>query len=269
MASFIFLFTYFTSTMMLSIFVDWLFLPLWLLVSYAVAFLMVIIIYLLHFPIVLGLHSTHPYKGYLMRSFARFMNHYVIRLKVSISGIEHIPKEGPLVVYANHKAYSDAFALLEVFNRPITFTPKKSVLSVPILNQWLKAYEVFPINRSNHRETAKDLEKAVETVKKGLAISIFPEGNIKYRHEQKVTEMKSGAFKLALKAKADILVVRYDGNHLTKKRTPFRSTKRHLTILPVYRYDQFKNLQTSEIAHEVMEMINRAEDMKIIKMTNQ
>jgi 1-acyl-sn-glycerol-3-phosphate acyltransferase len=268
MATIIFLLSFITSTILLSTTFGWIYVPIWLLLSYMIAFLILIIVYLLHFPIVLSLKSTHPYKGYLMKSFAEFMNHFVIRLNVSVTGLENIPKTGNLVVYANHKAYSDAFALLEIFTRPITFTPKKSVLSIPILKQWLKAYDVFPINRSNHRETAQDLEKAVETVKNGLAISIFPEGNIKYRHEQKVTEMKSGAFKLALKAKSDILVIRFDGNHLTKRRTPFLSTKRHLTILPVYRYEQFKDLQTSEIAHEVMRMINDAENEKIVKITN-
>lgn len=269
MASFVFILFFSASLILLSIEISWMFFPLWLIVSYIIGFFTVMIIYFLHFPLVIALPANHPYKGYLMKSIARFMNRFVIRLNVTYSGLEHIPKDGKLVVYANHKAYSDAFALLEVFNRPITFTPKKSVLSIPILKAWLKAYEVFPINRSNPRETAGDLEKAVETVKKGMAISIFPEGHIKYRHEQKVTEMKSGAFKLALKAEADILIIRFDGNHLTKRRTPFKSTKRHLTILPVLRYSTFHSLSTAEIAALVMQRINEAENIEIVKRTNQ
>ena len=179
MATTVFVITYLISLIFLSVTFGYLYIPIWLIASYAIGFIAVILVYLTHFPIVLILSSTHPYKAYLMKSIAKFMNHLVIRLKVSVSGLENIPSTGKLVVYANHKAYSDAFALLEVFNRPITFTPKKSVLSVPILRQWLRAYDVFPINRKNHRETAGDLEHAVLTVKNGLAISIFPEGNIK------------------------------------------------------------------------------------------
>jgi 1-acyl-sn-glycerol-3-phosphate acyltransferase len=268
MATTVFVISYLLSLIFLTHTLGYPYIPIWLLVSYAAGFMVVILVYLFHFPIILALRSTHPYKAYLMKSIAKFMNHLVIRLKVSVTGLENIPKTGRLVVYANHKAYSDAFALLEVFNRPLTFTPKKSVLSVPILKQWLKAYDVFPINRKNHRETAHDLEHAISTVQKGLAISIFPEGHIKYRHEQKVTEMKSGAFKLALKAEADILVIRLDGNQLTKKRTPFKSTSRHLTILPVYPYASFKEKTTSEIAAEVMKMINEAENKEIVSKTN-
>lgn len=246
----------------------WALAPISMLVAYVIGFLTVIIIYVFHFPVVLSLPSDHPYKSYLMRSIARFINRFVIRLKVSVTGQEHIPSQGKLIIYANHKSYSDGFALLEAIDRPLTFTPKKSVLSIPILRGWLRAYDVFPINRNNARETSKDLEQAVKTVSKGLALSIFPEGHIKYRHEENVTEMKHGAFKIALKSQADLLIIRFDGNHLTKHRTPFRSTRRHLTILPVIPYDTYKNWSTSEIAAYVMTKINEAKHVDIIRYTN-
>lgn len=232
------------------------FVPLWILVSYVLGFVTVLLVYLIQLPIVLNLPSTHPYKFYLMKSIAKLINHFVIRLKVTVEGLEHIPKEGRLVIYANHKSYSDGFALLEVITRPMTFTPKKQVMKIPIIGAWLRSYDVFPINRKSSRETLETLEQAVGTVKKGLAISFFPEGTIRHRHDPYVTEMKAGAFKLAERAESDILIVRFDGNHLTKNRTPFRSTKRHLTIFPVVTYDQIKNLSTQEIANLVMDTIN-------------
>ena len=87
-------------------------------------------------------------------------------------------------------------------------------------------------------------------------ISVFPEGTIKYRKDPYVTEMKSGAFKLALKAESDILVVRFDGNELTKNRTPFRSTRRKLTIFPVIPFEKIKVLSSHEVAKLVMDTIN-------------
>jgi 1-acyl-sn-glycerol-3-phosphate acyltransferase len=231
--------------------------PLWVIVSYFISFVSVVMVYLLQFPLVLSLSATHPYKAYLMRSIAALINHFFLRLQVIVSGLEHVPKDGKLVIYANHKSYSDGFALLEVLNRPFAFTPKSSVMKVPILSHWLKAYEVFPINRKSVKETAVHLEKAIDSVSRGIAISLFPEGTIKYRDQSTVTEMKPGAFKLALRAQADILIVRFDGNHLTKHRTPFRSTKRYITILPVLKFEEYQELSTSEIAQLVMERINQ------------
>lgn len=257
MATFVFIFSWVLYIVLLSINISYTLIPLWVIIAYICSFLTVLIIYIIQLPIVFKLPSTHPYKFYLLKSIARLVNHFVIRLKVTVSGLEHVPKEGKLIIYANHKSYSDGFALLEVFPRPMTFTPKKSVMSIPVVGRWLKSYDVFPINRNNPRETFASMEQAYDTVKKGLVVSFFPEGTIQYRHEPYVMHMKSGAFKLAQKTESDILVVRFDGNDLTKHRTPFRSTERRLTIFPVLSYDDFKHLSSHELAQKVMDMINQ------------
>lgn len=202
--------------------------------------------------------ADHPYKTYLLKSMAVFLNHFVLRLKITAIGVENVPKKGPLVIYANHKSYTDAFVLMEKLPRSITLTPKKSVMKIPIVGAWLKTYDVFPINRTNARETAKDMEKAVETVKKGYAMSVFPEGSVSNRLSEEIAYMRPGAFKLALKAEADILIVRFDGNHRVRKRAPLLKTRRLINILPVYKYEDFKSLSTQEIAEEVMHRINHA-----------
>ena len=254
-ATLIFITSYIVYVVLLSInYLIWI--PVWMILSYALAFLTVLGIYLLNLPLVLILPSTHPYKFYLMKSIAFLVNHFVLRLKVTVDGIENIPPSGNMIIYANHKAYSDGFALLEILTRPMTFTPKLSVMKLPIIGLWLKSYDVFPINRENPRETFESMVKAADTVKKGLVISIFPEGTIKYRENLKVTEMKPGAFKLAHMAESNILVIRFEGNDLTKNRTPFRSTKRHLTIFPAIPYEMIKDQTSHQIALKVMNIIN-------------
>ena len=232
------------------------FMILWFLGSLPLSFLTMLIFYFLNFPLVVLLPSKHPYKSYMMRSLAYFLNHFILNLKVSIDGLENLPKDGPLVIYANHKSYTDAFAILEVLPRAITLTPKKSVMKLPLINLWLKAYNVFPINRNNPRETAFELEKAVETVKSGHAVLIFPEGNIGNRLDPNVKSMKPGAFKLAIKAAANILVVRYDGNDLLRKRAPFKRSRRKLTLMKLIHFDEIKDFTTHQIAELVMSRIN-------------
>lgn len=256
MATSVFLISYIIYVILLSANFPPYLIPVWLILSYFLGFITVLVIYVLHLPIVVSLPSTNKYKFFLMKSLAKFINRYVIRLKITVDGLEHIPKKGKLIIYANHKSYSDGFALLDILTRPMTFTPKKSVMSIPIVGLWLKSYDVFPINRKNPRETLIDLEAAIETVKKELVISIFPEGTIKYREDPLVQEMKPGAFRLAQKAESDILVVRFDGNQLTKHRTPFRSTKRHITIFPVVHFKEIEGKSTQDIAKLVMDTIN-------------
>jgi 1-acyl-sn-glycerol-3-phosphate acyltransferase len=257
MATFIFIICYLAYVILLTQLTSLYFILIWLILSLLFGFVTLLLIYFIQFPIIYFLPTNHPYKTYLMRSLAYLINHIFLRLKVRTQYIENIPKTGRLVVYANHKSYTDAFALMEVFPRAIALTPKKSVMKLPMISLWLKAYGVFPINRRNPRETAKDMEKAVSTVKNGHAILLFPEGSIKDRLKDKVENMKAGSFKLPLKAEADILIVKYEGNDLLRKRLPFKTSQRKLTFLPVIRYETIKNMTTQDIATLVMEQINQ------------
>jgi 1-acyl-sn-glycerol-3-phosphate acyltransferase len=257
MATFIFIILYIVYVSLLTQLTSLYFIALWILLSLLLAFITVLLTYLIQLPIIYFLPTNHPYKTYLMRSLAYLINHVFLRLKVSAQQIEHIPKTGKLVVYANHKSYTDAFALMEIFPRAIALTPKKSVMKLPMIGLWLKAYGVFPINRRNPKETAKYMEKAVDTIKNGHAILMFPEGSIKDRLKEKVENMKAGSFKLPLKAEADILVVKYEGNDLLRKRLPFKTSQRKLTFLPVIRYEEIKHMTTQEIAILVMDKINQ------------
>ncbi|HHU55901.1 MAG TPA: hypothetical protein GXZ48_04340 [Acholeplasmataceae bacterium] len=228
---------------------------LWFITSYIFGFLVVIIFYLLNFPLVLILSPTHWYKSYLMKSLAAFLNRCYLNLKVKIEGLENVSKDRPLVAYANHKSYTDAFALMQYFTRPLTLTPKTGVFKISLLKWWLKAYNVFPINRTNPKETLMHLQKAVETVKEGHVILIFPEGTIKDSNKPQVENAKAGAFRLVKEAKADLLPIKYVGNDLVRHRWPKR-THRKIIIYPAIPYEKYKDLNTREIAQLFMDTIN-------------
>jgi len=257
MATFLFFGSYLICVYLFYSLTNLYFLPLGLLLAIIPAFLCMLFGYFLNFPLVILLKPKNKYKSYLLRSMAFFLNRFVLRLKIDVTGLSNVPKDGPLVIYANHKSYTDAFALLEVIKRPITLTPKKSVMKLPVVGKWLKSYDVFPINRSNARETAKDLEKAIETVKGGHAILIFPEGSIKNREDSKIETMKPGAFKLAVKSEASILMVKYEGNDLVRKRAyKLKRSHRRLTILEPLHFEMYKDFTTQEIANYVMDKMN-------------
>ncbi|QLY40236.1 1-acyl-sn-glycerol-3-phosphate acyltransferase [Hujiaoplasma nucleasis] len=256
MATTIFFITYLFYTISLSYFVSIWFIPLWMIVTYPLGFLSVMLVYYLHIPIVLILKPTHPYKTYLLRSISFFLNKFIFGLDIEYKGQDNIPKDVPLVVYANHKSYSDAFPILQVFNRPITFSPKLSISRLPFISLYLRSYRAFFIDRKNIRHTAKSLTFAIDTIKSGMALIVFPEGSVKYREDETVSKMKAGSFKLALKSQANILPIRIDGLDRVRDNFPFKRTKRKVTILKAIPYEDYKDMSTIEIAKVVMDHIN-------------
>lgn len=230
---------------------------LWLILGIVFGVLIVVLFMILNFPIFKkqGYKSVYMFK--LSRSLTVFLNRFLFRVKINVSGQENIPKTGKLTVFANHKSYADPFIMFEIFNRPLTFTPKKGVYKIPVLRTLLKYLRAFPIDRENTRNTARSLIDAIKVVKDGMAMLIYPEGGIKDRDEEKMVEMRAGAYKVTAKAEADLLPISVYGATQIKNRAPFRSTKIDVKIHPLIKFETVKHLSTQEMADMMFKIINQ------------
>ncbi|MBN2300055.1 MAG: 1-acyl-sn-glycerol-3-phosphate acyltransferase [Acholeplasmataceae bacterium] len=257
MISFIFIFVWISSTYLLSIWVDNLYLiPVWFILSYFVAIFSMILFLFVNLPIMKWTKVTNRYKIYATRSIATCMNHFVLRLRISVEGLENVPKSGPLTIYANHKSYTDPFIIMEILKHPATFTPKMSIFKIPLIGKWLKYLGAFPIDRSSNRNTARAMVDAIRVVKSGMGMIIFPEGGIKDRNDEKMVAARAGAYRVTMKAQADMLPISLQGTTSVKYRAPFRSTKIKVVIHPVVKYDDVKHMSTFEIADKMFHIIN-------------
>ncbi|PKK97260.1 MAG: hypothetical protein CVV58_02125 [Tenericutes bacterium HGW-Tenericutes-3] len=257
MVSLIFLFTFVSSTFLLTIWVgNYYLIPLWIILSYAIGVIFVFLFLFANLPIMKRISLTSKYKTYMSTSIAYFMNHFVLRLKVTVDGYENIPRGGILTIYANHKSYADPFIIAEAIKYPVTFTPKMGVYKIPLLGSWLKYLGSFPIDRSSDRNTARAMVDAIKVVKQGMGMVIFPEGGIKDRNDEKMVAMRAGAYRVAMKAGADMLPISLQNTTNIKYRAPFRATHVKVIIHPVVRYEDVKDLPTAVIADRMFHIIN-------------
>ena len=229
---------------------------LWFVTGAVVAFLLTVLFIFAHFPFLKYSKVTNTYKYYLSRSTSHWLVFFYMRLKIDVKGLENIPKDGPLCVYANHKSYADPFIIFEFMKRPTTFTPKMSVYKAPFIGLWLKYLGAFPIDRSSDRNTARAMVDAIKVIKEGMAMTIFPEGGIKDRNDEKMVAMRAGAYRVAMKAGANLLPVSIQGSTLIKHRAPWRITKIQVVIHPLIRYEDIKEKTTSEVADMMFHIIN-------------
>lgn len=192
--------------------------------------------------------NNHLYGNSLLR-----LIQHLLRLKVIVSGKENIP-EGKFVFVGNHQENYDIIALKPIFTKhPINFIAKEALFKVPFLGSWMVILGNVPISRQADRSAAESIIKGIRKYKYGHPMGIFPEGKRSYSNE--MIDFKAGAFKLAIKPKADILIGTLYNLGDIFKTFPYKRHKAYIHFLPVLKYEDYKDLNSIELAQKVKGII--------------
>lgn len=126
--------------------------------------------------------------------------------EITVIGKENMPKEATLYV-GNHRSYFDILLLYVQCEGLTGFVAKDSIEKVPSLRVWMRYLYCLFLNRSDAREGLKTILTAIEYVKKGISICIFPEGTRNDGEELSMLPFKEGSFKIATKTGCPIVPV--------------------------------------------------------------
>ena len=117
----------------------------------------------------------------------------------------------------------------------------------------------IPLTRFVDRSALETILKAIKQVKNGQPMGIFPESKRTYSND--LIEFKPGSFKLAQKSKADISPVCLYNMHDLSKKFRILPTKIYLHILPVIKYEDYKDMDTVQLSKRVFDIINAQMDV--------
>ena len=114
--------------------------------------------------------------------------------RLEVSGLEHLPPTGPVLLAGNHDSYWDpvSIGLAAKDVRQIHALAKKELWSVPGLGPVLNGMGQIPIDRG--KGDARALDTAVERLRQGACIGIFLEGT---RSLGRTLRARSGFYRLA------------------------------------------------------------------------
>jgi 1-acyl-sn-glycerol-3-phosphate acyltransferase len=99
----------------------------------------------------------------------------ICNTRVEYRGVEKIPK-GPLIVASKHQSMWETFALLQFFDQPL-FILKRELKWIPVFGLYLIKADMIDVDRSaGGRALLKMARRAVEQVRQGRQLIIFPEG---------------------------------------------------------------------------------------------
>ena len=144
---------------------------------------------------------------------------------IDASGVENLPKDGPVVLAANHVTNFDVFPMQFSLPRPIFFMAKAELHRNPILDVALRHLGSFPVERGARDEWA--LRHAQKVLEHRQMLGIFPEG--KRNKGRGLRPAKTGAARLALAVNCPIVPMAVEGTQRMFQRFP-RRTLVHITV---------------------------------------
>ncbi len=128
--------------------------------------------------------------------------------KVIVNGRENIPKNTACIYIANHRSQFDIpLMLTQIDEKPIPLLSKIEVDKLPFVRKWMRMLHCVFVDRKDARKSMAALNDAIEVVKAGYSMAIFPEGTRFKGNEGDVGEFKAGAFRIAAKTKAPIIPI--------------------------------------------------------------
>ncbi|AWW41697.1 lysophospholipid acyltransferase family protein [Streptomyces cadmiisoli] len=130
-------------------------------------------------------------------------------------GQEHIPAEGGFITAVNHISYFDPLTYGHFqydSGRPPRLLAKASLFGIPFVGRVLRRTAQIPVHRGT-ADAALALREAVEAVRKGECVAIYPEGTVTRDPGLWPMTAKTGAARIALMTGAPVIPVAQWGAH--------------------------------------------------------
>ena len=200
----------------------------------------------------------HPFSVYLF-------NH-LLGVKLKVIGKENLPKDNNFLLVTNHVEFVDPLYLKQVYkDYPLSFVAKDDLFKIFLVKNALRSFGCIEISRKeNDRQALQAVLEAIKRIKDGQPIGIFPEGT--RNHGNKLNDFKSGSFKIAQKAKADISIAVLYNMHKSVEIFKFLRVKVYIKVLPVLKYEDYKDMDTFALSTYVRDKIS--EEITLLQESN-
>lgn len=141
----------------------------------------------------------------------------------TITGVENIPRRGPLILASNHLSFMDSMVIPVTVPRRVAFLAKSDYFTGTgfkgaLSRAWFTFFGMIPVDRDDSRSAQQSLEAALEVLGSGGAFGIYPEGTRSL--DGRLYRGRTGVGHLALTAGVPVVPVALAG---TEKLQPVGS----------------------------------------------
>lgn len=149
--------------------------------------------------------------------------------RLAVRGWERVPRQGPVLIAANHVSGFDPVALaaaLAKAGRHPRFLASDWLFDHPWAGFWVRVARQIPIRKG---AGPQQVEAALDALAAGECVVVYPEGGIP---KSEVRSGRPGAGLLALRCPGPVLPARTDGMDQQRRWRPWRRRRVTVTVGP-------------------------------------
>ncbi|MFN8016380.1 MAG: lysophospholipid acyltransferase family protein [Acidimicrobiia bacterium] len=169
---------------------------------------------------------------------------------IDVEGLENIPKQGPVIIAANHRSFIDSIFLPLIIDRKVTFVAKAEYFDSIKTRWFFKATGQIPIRRDSTSSGAGALLSAKDILEKGEIFGIYPEGS--RTRDGFLHKGHTGVARLALETNATLIPIGLIGTEhvqATDEKVPRFLKNVKVNIGKPINYEKYKNVSNARTAY--------------------
>ncbi|MGH7546263.1 MAG: lysophospholipid acyltransferase family protein [Gemmatimonadota bacterium] len=179
---------------------------------------------------ILGAYVGFPrgYYDWAARTWSRIIL-WTSGIRVRVLGLEHIRRDGPQVIAANHQSMYDVYILATRIPVRYHFVAKRELRRIPVFGRAAAAAGHVFIDRADRSSAIESLRRAGAKMHEARSSAVvFPEGTRSRTGE--LQPLKKGPFRMALEAGVPIVPTVLDGTFDILPKGGRRIRPREVTI---------------------------------------
>lgn len=172
-------------------------------------------------------------------------------------GGQHVPREGPVLLAANHVSLLDPPIVGAGCPRRLHFMAKAELFGIPLLSRLIRGLNAYPVDRSG--ADAGALRVALGLLHSGRALLVFPEGT-RGPEGGELRPGRPGLGMLAVLCEAPVVPVYIQGSGRVLPRGALRPRLARITVAfgPALRFGRGRGREHyQQVTDEIMAAIGR------------
>ena len=176
-------------------------------------FIFLVIFLIVSLPMQLVLFIMHKFNDEKARKASLAIVSWAFNVILFIGGIkrivigeDNVPKDEAVLYVSNHRSIFDIVVTYPRVPGRTGYIAKQESMKLPVISFWMVYLDCLFLDRSDIRKGLEMVLTAIDKVKNGISIFIYPEGT-RNKTDQPLGEFHKGSFKIAQKSGCPIVPV--------------------------------------------------------------